>query len=162
MKIVKKFKHDILIPLLFIGTLFSGCSEDKKDLDPVPDANVISGTVTVNNIGARAYLFTAVSGSGITTDLNVENAGLTLKIGNRYRFINMAGLGHPFQILGNGNTILLSQNEIEGTLEKDIQIKYQVEGDNITFTLTQNLANQIAPYVCGNHAAMSGNINAIM
>lgn len=161
MKNIRNYKLNILLLTLLSGLLFLGCSDDKKEMDPKPVITKISGTLTFDNIGARAFVFTAVTGDGISTDLNVENAPLQLKIGSRYQFINNAGAAHPFQILGIGNTILLSQNDVEGTFEKDSQVNYQVEGINITFTLTQNLANQIAPYICGNHSSMSGNINPV-
>ncbi|MDO9553226.1 hypothetical protein [Rhodonellum sp.] len=161
MERTRNLKLNILLLTLVSGLLFLACSDDKKEMEPMPVIETISGTVAFTNIGARAFVFTAVTGSGISTDLNVENAPLTLKIGSRYQFINNAGAGHPFQILGIGNTILLSQNNVEGTLEKDNQVNYQVDGMNITFTLTQNLAVQIAPYICGNHSSMSGRINAV-
>ena len=161
MERIGNLKRNITLLALVSGLLFVSCSDDKEEMEPMSEIAMISGTVAFNNIGARAFVFTAVTGSGIITNLNVENAPLQLKIGNRYQFINNAGAGHPFQILGNGNTILLSQNDVEGTFEKDVQVNYQVEGMNITFTLTQNLANQIAPYICGNHSSMSGSINAV-
>ena len=158
---IRNFKLNFILQTLVSGILLLGCSDHKKEMAPLQNTTMISGTVAFTNIGARAFLFTAVTGSGISTDLNVENAPLTLKIGSRYQFINNAGAGHPFQILGSDSKILLSQNDVEGTFEKDNQVNYQVDGMNITFTLTQNLADQIAPYICGNHSSMSGRINAV-
>ncbi|GAB2631273.1 hypothetical protein [Belliella aquatica] len=142
--------------LLLIAATF-GCSKE----DEMPDPNAISATITVNNVGTSAYIFTAVNGNGAAATLNMENAPLTLKIGSRYQIINLAGLPHPFLIKGIGNTTLLAQNDVVGTFESNSAVNFISTDTGITFTLTAEMAAQIAPYQCGRHAAMTGNISAI-
>ncbi len=142
--------------LLFMTMIF-GCSKDEDEVDP----NFINATITVNNIGTSAYIFTAVEGNGASAMLNMENAPLTLKIGARYQVVNLAGLPHPFLIRGIGNTTLLAQNDLVGTFESDATVNFIATDSTFTFTLTAELAAQIAPYQCGRHAAMTGNINAV-
>ncbi|AFL86013.1 hypothetical protein Belba_3512 [Belliella baltica DSM 15883] len=147
----------VFITGLFLFTITLGCSKE----DEIPDPNAISATITANNVGTSAYIFTSIEGSGATSTLNMDNAALTLKIGSRYQIINLAGLPHPFTIRGIGNTTLLAQNDVVGTFESNSAVNFIATDTGITFTLTAEMAAQIAPYQCGRHAAMTGNISAI-
>ena len=147
----------LIFSALLLMTFILGCSKDEDEVDP----NFINATVTVNNVGTSAYIFTAVEGSGASVSLNMENAPLTLKIGSRYQVVNLAGLPHPFLIRGIGNTTLLAQNDVNGIFESDLAVNFIATDTTVTFTLTAEMASQIAPYQCGRHAAMTGNINAI-
>ena len=150
-------------PKLFITALFTmifafGCSEDKEEM---PDPNFINATITVNNVGTSAYVFTAIEGTGASASLNMENTALNLKIGSRYAINNEAGRPHPFLIMGIGNTTLLAQNDVVGTFESNPAVNFVATDSTMIFTLTSEMATQIAPYMCGRHAAMTGNINAV-
>ena len=51
--------------------------------------------------------------------------------------------------------------EVVGTFESNSAVNFISTDTGITFTLTAEMAAQIAPYQCGRHAAMTGNISAI-
>jgi plastocyanin len=110
-------------------------------------------TVTLDNVGASAWEVdgaSGVAGSG-------ENPTLTLTVGTRYRFVNNGGSAHPLGFQNAGGDYLLNQNG-SGSLEDDADINYEEDGDGVTFTYTQALADAVATYRCTVHAAMEGNV----
>ncbi|MCH7402170.1 hypothetical protein ACFOUP_18820 [Belliella kenyensis] len=153
-----KIYFKLFAATLFMVSVIFACTEEK---DNIPDPNFVNSTITVNNIGATAYIFTAIDGDGARASLNVENTALTLKIGSRYEIKNEAGRAHPFLIMGIANTTLLAQNDMVGTFEDNPSVNFVATDSTMSFTLTPELATQIAPYMCGRHAAMTGNINAV-
>ncbi|EIM76432.1 hypothetical protein A3SI_10479 [Nitritalea halalkaliphila LW7] len=77
----------------FLFLIVCACyqTEEETPVLEEPEEVQLMGTLTLGNVGARAYLFTAIEGDGITAELEEENADLTLVIGGRYTVINGAG-----------------------------------------------------------------------
>ncbi len=119
---------------------------------PEPDA-----TITINNVGASAWVFTNISGDGASATLNQENTTLNLTVGNRYRFINEGGGAHPLAFLDSSNASLLSE-EGGGSFANDENVDFSVNSDGVTFILTSALATEIASYTCTIHGGMEGSI----
>ncbi|MCH7410373.1 hypothetical protein MM239_13275 [Belliella sp. DSM 111904] len=153
-----KTNFKLFAATIFIVSVIFACTEEQ---DNIPDPNFVNSTITINNVGATAYVFSAIQGEGAQANLNVENTALTLKIGSRYKIKNEAGRAHPFLIMGIANTTLLAQNDVVGSFEDNPSVNFVATDSTMLFTLTPELATQIAPYMCGRHAAMTGNINAV-
>ncbi len=120
---------------------------------PEPDA-----TITINNVGASAWVFTNINGDGASATLNAENTTLNLTTGNRYRFINEGGGAHPLAFLDSSDASLLSE-EGGGSFANDENVNFSVNSDGVTFTLTSALATEIASYICTFHGSMKGSIS---
>lgn len=120
---------------------------------PEPDA-----TITINNVGASAWVFTSITGDGASAPLNEENTTLSLTVGNRYRFINEGGSAHPLAFLDSSSASLLSE-EGGGSFAENGDVSFTVNTDGVSFTLTEELAEVIASYVCTIHGSMEGNIS---
>lgn len=148
-------RNFLLIGLLLLTTLVSCQDEDN---DPVVDPNEIAATITLNNVGASAYIIESVDGEGAAATTGAENVSIELQTGRRYRFVNNAGTGHPIEFLSSSNDLLLAQNNQTGSFESDGAVNFMVEGDNVTFTLTSELASEIAKYRCSFHPGMMGPI----
>ncbi len=111
-------------------------------------------TVTINNNGASSWSVTNVDGaSGV--DGGGENPTLTLTVGTRYRFVNNGGGAHPLGFQNASAEYLLNQDG-EGSLEGNSGINYEEDGEGITFTYTQELADAVATYRCTVHGSMEG------
>jgi len=114
-------------------------------------------TVTVNNVGTSAWEVTDVEGaSGVAG--SGENPTLTLEVGTRYRFDNNGGSAHPLGFQDGSSDYLLNQDG-SGSLEGDSDIGYEEDGDGVTFTYTQSLADEVATYRCTVHPSMEGDVN---
>jgi hypothetical protein len=125
-------------------------------------ANAGSGgadvTITVDNVGNSAWEVTGVSGaSGVAG--SGDNPSLSLETGKRYRIDNNGGSGaHPFAIeTGTDGDYLLNQDG-DGSLEGNSGISYEEDGEGITFTYTQTLADQASAYQCTFHTSMEGSV----
>ena len=111
-------------------------------------------TVTINNVGASEWEVTDVEGaSGVAGSGN--NPDLTLTVGTRYRFVNNGGGAHPLGFQNASDEYLLNQDGA-GSLENDANINYEEDGDGVTFTYTQALADAVDAYRCTVHASMEG------
>jgi plastocyanin len=116
-------------------------------------------TITIDNSGASAYITVSVEGADTVAEANGENAAWTLEPGKRYRLVNQASAGHPFQLRGEGDSVLLSQQEGEdGSLETDADINFISDDEGVTFTLSPSLAEAVRSYRCASHASMTGTI----
>jgi hypothetical protein len=115
-------------------------------------------TITVDNVGNSAWEVTSVSGaSGVAG--SGDNPSLSLEIGKRYRIDNNGGSSaHPFAIeTGTDGDYLLNQDG-DGSLEGNSGISYEEDGEGITFTYTQTLADQASAYQCTFHTSMEGSV----
>ncbi|PEN09278.1 hypothetical protein CRI93_00685 [Longimonas halophila] len=111
-------------------------------------------TVTIDNNGASSWSVTNVDGaSGVAG--SEENPDLTLTVGTRYRFVNNGGGAHPLGFQNASAEYLLNQDG-DGSLEGNTAINYEEDGDGITFTYTQELADAVATYRCTVHGSMEG------
>jgi uncharacterized surface protein with fasciclin (FAS1) repeats len=123
-----------------------------------PSDSDASATITISNVGASAYRVDALDGEGATAELGVSNTGIALAGGLRYTFINNGGTNHPLEFRNAAGDVLLSQNAAEGSFESDSAVNFVVDGANVSFTLTPDLAAAIATYNCSIHGAMVGAI----
>lgn len=138
--------------------------------DPIPGDNnsdndteassEFAAIITLLNDGASAYIITNIDGPATIAPLNAQNSDIRLAIGNRYKFINAAGVNHPLDFRDAEGNYLLTQDTINGEFEEDEAVNWVFnygEG-SVAFTLTTNLADRIATYNCTIHAAMKGSI----
>lgn len=121
-----------------------------------PSENDASATITLANVGASAYRVVSIDGEGASATLDSDNAGIELTEGLRYTFVNNGGANHPLDFRNAEGEILLSEDAADGSFEADEAVNFVVDGANISFTLTPELAAAIATYNCTRHAAMEG------
>ncbi|WP_022835984.1 fasciclin domain-containing protein [Salisaeta longa] len=128
-------------------------------LMPPSMQSAVDVTVTLDNVGASAWEVTSVDGAtGVSS--GGENPTLTLTVGTRYRFVNNGGGAHPLGFQNSAAEYLLSQADGQtGSLEGDPDINYQEDGEGVTFTYTQALADAVATYRCTVHGSMEGSVN---
>lgn len=120
--------------------------------------NEASARITLRNVGASSYIIDEIDGSGASGELNIDNAPITLQRGLRYTFINNGGANHPLDFRDANGNVLLAEGDPEGSLESNAAIAFEVDGPNVSFTLTDELAEVLAVYRCTRHAAMEGDI----
>ncbi|EOZ92194.1 Sensory subunit of low CO2-induced protein complex, putative [Indibacter alkaliphilus LW1] len=118
----------------------------------------VSATITLDNVGASAYVISSINGEGASGELDVENAAITLQAGLRYTFVNDGGSAHPLDFRDSEGNILLAQGDQEGSFEGDSEVAFEVDGANVSFTLTNGLAEELAVYRCTAHPSMEGEI----
>lgn len=125
----------------------------------VSGANHIDATIRIDNIGAGAWEVTTVTGEGIDAATGVDNPELTFTAtGTRYRFENNGHPNHPLEFRDESGTVLLSQS-VSGSFDSDGAVDWTDDGDTVTFTLTDELASQMAEYRCTVHVnAMVGSV----
>jgi len=120
----------------------------------VEEADADAITITLDNEGTSAYFATAVDGAdaGDVVELGEENAPITLQVGTRYTFDIENGGAHPFAVEdGDGNDLL--RHDGEGTFAEDGDVNLETDGEGgFSFTLTQELADELAEYYCVSHA----------
>lgn len=126
----------------------------------IPDDGTaqIDATITINNVGSSAWVIEEIEGEGASSDLNTENTPLTLEEDRRYTIVNLGAGVHPFQLRdANGNVLIAAEGN--GSLQ-DYEPADVVVGDDgsVTFTLTGDLADNVATYNCAPHAAMEGDV----
>ncbi|MBZ9777600.1 fasciclin domain-containing protein [Psychroflexus sp. CAK8W] len=125
----------------------------------IPELTEASNVVvmTVDNDGASAYFVSAITEGANVTNLNENNSTWTLTVGTRYE-LSVTGFGpHPFEIRDDAGNPLLSMSA-EGSFEGDAGVDLQTSGAEFSFTLTQELADEIADYICTVHGSMNGDI----
>ena len=114
-------------------------------------------TVTVTNVGTSAWEVTDVSGASGVAQTGTNNPTLTLKVGTRYRFENNGGTNHPLGFQDGSSSYLLNQDG-SGSLEGNSDVNYKEDGEGITFTYAQALADEVATYRCTVHSQMEGDV----
>jgi plastocyanin len=149
-----------LLPFTFLA--FS-CEEDVDDLmddDNVDDddnsINIVE--MTVGNSGASAYFVSEINGDEEVTALNEDNSSWEFTVGTRYELTVTSASAHPFALRDSENNILLSMNDVDGTFEGDANVDFEASGTSFSFTLTQELADELNNYVCTIHGSMTGRI----
>ncbi|HET8860041.1 fasciclin domain-containing protein [Marivirga sp.] len=114
--------------------------------------------ITVGNSGATAYFVSEVTGADNITTLNENNSTWNLTVGTRYVLTVTGATAHPFALRNAANEYLLSQDSNGGTFQDNADVNVVVDGNTISFTLTQELAAAVDNYVCTIHGSMSGSI----
>ncbi len=114
---------------------------------------------TLENELNLAYFVSEIEGVANVTNIGENNSTWTLNVGSRYNINVVNAASHPLEFRNDANETLLAQPEtIEGSFENDEAVNFTVEGTIFSFTLTQELANQLSSYFCSNHPAMNGSI----
>lgn len=122
-----------------------------------PDAE--SANITIENEGSSAWLIREIDGEGAAGTLDTENTELTLDEGLRFTVTNLGAADHPFQLRDADGNILIAA-EGNGSLQDDEEINVFVDDQEgtITFTLTGDLAANVATYNCQPHSEMEGTL----
>lgn len=115
-------------------------------------------TLVIGNDGASAYFVSEIIGDENVTSLNENNSTWTMTQGTRYTLVVENAGSHPIGLRDSMNSLLLSQDSSEGSFEASEAIDFQIEGNAISFTLTEDLAQELDNYVCNIHGAMTGSI----
>jgi len=149
----------------FVGLalVLTGCDSNDSDSDDEPDPPS-TVTLTIDNIGASAWVVTDVQGASGVATTDQENVTITLTPGTRYRIDNNGQLNaHPLALLDSNGDELLAQGgpsdgSADGPFEDDPDVNFVSDADGITFTLTQDLAGEVVEYICTFHPSMVGDI----
>lgn len=145
--------------LLVITFLLSACGNDDDMQALVENPDTFDASITLDNVGTSAWIVTAVTGSVDSFEPDAQNPSIQLELGKRYRFINNGGTSHPLEFRNEAGAVLLSQDNQVGAFEDDSNVNFVVNGDRVTFTMTQSLFDVLASYHCSIHVAMRGDIN---
>jgi len=157
-------KTELIITALFTLLLFAAaCTSNTTDADTTPEVDDPSetevNTITVDNMGATAYVFIGIDGEGASGELNRENAEIELRIGDRFIFDNESGASnHPLDFRNGDRNKLFGQSNADGSFDEDGDVDVVKDGNKISFTLTADLAAELSGYVCSFHPGMNGNI----
>lgn len=141
---------------LFGALIFSACSDDSPTAPPVtPDET----NITIDNEGASAWLITEIDGDGAAADLDTENSELTLNEGIRFTIVNLGADNHPFELRDADGNVLIAEAG-DGSLQENEEINVVVDENagTISFTLTGELAANVATYNCQPHPDMEGTL----
>ena len=114
-------------------------------------------TVNLSNEGNTAWIVTSVDGGDGVAETDTQNPALSLSTGQRYVFETSGGES-PLDFRSGDGTFLLAQGQPEGTLEGNSDVNFTDEGSSVAFTLTPELAEQLASYSSTLYPAMSGEI----
>jgi len=119
--------------------------------------------VDLENEGADAWEVVGVSGGTDTVEHVVEedqfNPTLLFAEGVEYTFEGLPGDAHPLEFLGADGTLLLSQDG-DGEFEDDPDVGWENSGDEVSFTATGELLDDLAEYRCAIHTgSMVGDVS---
>lgn len=152
-----------ILLLLSLSLILSGCSDNPTssdmDEDPEPPEMMDPTILTLDNSGAQAYQVIAIEGEAASADLNENNVPITLMQGERFTFINEAGASnHPLDFRNEAGEKLLGQSNGAGMFDENEEVDLVKHGNTMSFTLTEELAEVLADYVCSFHPGMRGDI----
>ena len=137
---------------------FASCSNTSTSSE-VPDDPEVT-TITFDNMGATAYVTLSIDGDGASGTLNEENASISLQVGDRFRFNNTAGASnHPLDFTNSEGEKLFGQGNSDGLFDDNSEINLEKDGNALTFTLTEELADKLNGYICAFHPGMNGEIS---
>lgn len=125
----------------------------------IPTEGEVSANITIENVGSSAWNIVEIEGEGASGDLGTDNASITLDEGLRFTVINLGAGGHPFQLRdSNGNVLIAAAGNGSLQNDEDANVVVNDQEGSITFTLSGELAAQVATYNCQPHAAMEGQL----
>lgn len=126
-----------------------------------PTTPVINASVVFGNNGATDYTITTSSNSDVAS-VGANDPTLNLTVGKRYIFSVTNFASHPLHLNDASGTVLLGMGSQADTFESDSAVNFIDDGaGSITFTLTQELANQLSVYRCQFHGGMTGSITIL-
>lgn len=114
-------------------------------------------TVTLDNDGSFAWVLQSAEEDVGPT--GVSNPGLTLTVGTRYRFENLGWSSHPLAFRDEADDPLLTQAG-QGSFQDDDAVDWVDDGEELAFTVTEELAAEFDDYVCTVHSSMEGSLQA--
>jgi plastocyanin len=148
----------ILSSILFLISIYS-CTNNSTSTNNDEIETEFESTIRYDNSGAQAYLVTNIDGEGAFAELDSANPELTLTVGGRYTFINGAGASsHPLDFRNEEGAKLIGQSNNSGSFDSNEEVNLVREGDSISFTLIEELADELAEYICAFHPGMNGAI----
>lgn len=114
--------------------------------------------VVLDNVGSSAWEL--VDADEDVGEQGVNNPELALQEKTRYTFVNEGSGPHPLAFRDEDGNDLLSQSGT-GSYEDQDDVDYDESGDEMTFTLTEQLAEDLHTYICTAHFSMRGSIQTV-
>ena len=115
-------------------------------------------TVNLSNEDNTAWVVTTVDGGDNVAELDTQNPTLNLMAGQRYVFETPSGEENPIDFRDESGTFLLAQGQPQGTLEDNSEVNFTDEGGSVAFTVTPELAEQLASYSSTTYPEMRGTV----
>lgn len=155
-----------LVAVLAVSSMLISCSGNStgySDRESGEQAVITQdATITLNNVGSNAYVVTGIEGDGAIAMINQNNSPIELEIGKRFTFVNNGGAAsHPLDFRDSEGVKLLGQSGADGQFDDDSDVNAELSGNNITFTLTPELADAFGLYICSFHPGMTASIRAV-
>lgn len=114
-------------------------------------------TVTMDNNGFTAWQVINTDGDGASAPLDQDNPTIEFKPGVRYKVENNGWSSHPLAFRDTEANPLLSQRQYaDGSFEDDPGVNWIDSGEQLAFTLTNELATELDEYICTVHSQMLG------
>lgn len=157
-------KTSILLSLISLSFFLIACTNNVTSTEVEEEGNpsIEQTKITLDNVGSTAFVITNIDGDGAAAEKNEENVPIELIIGQRYTFTNSAGASaHPLGFRNADREYLIRQGNNSGTFGDDADVNVVKSGDDISFTLTEALAEEIVQYICVFHPGMSSEITVI-
>ncbi len=145
--------------LFWVVLLFLFACSDPVTPSDEPDATVSATVTLASDSSFENWLVEKVEGDAVT-GLGLDPTW-TLSVGKRYSVINTTGISHPFLLIDTTDNLLLADsiNWGVGKFQNDAGVNAVIEGNKLSFTLTQALADELDAYLCALHRSMKGNID---
>lgn len=128
------------------------------NLNATADVATQSGepVMIVINEDDNALVIEEVAGADNVAQVGAQNPEVTLMVGERYEIVFEGEGGVALQ--GKDDNILLASNEESGSLEANADIDFVESNNSMTFTVTEELAEQLAAYTVTSNPELSGSI----
>lgn len=144
--------------LASVGTGLFACTIGTTGVTARQDRDNVQATL--DNVGVRAWKVIDVDGDEDFSEIGTRNPDLTLQIGVRYTVQNQGWQGHPLAFLAEDGSALLTQSG-DGSFDDDSEVDWVDDGTSLSFTVTSDLAEELASYVCTFHPSMEGSVSTV-
>lgn len=156
----------ISVVVIALSSVLISCSGNSTGYSGTEPENPVTTTqdaiITLNNVGSNAYVVTGIEGDGANAMINQNNSPIELEIGKRFTFVNNGGAAsHPLDFRNIAGEKLLGQSGDDGQFDGDGDVNAELNGNDITFTLTPELADAFGLYICSFHPGMTATISAV-
>ena len=164
-------KKYILTLSVVASMLFLGCSDSS---DTSQNSNTSSSsfsqsssstqsrsdaTIVFGNVGIDDYIISETDNIEVT-QVGATDPTIVLGVGQRYTFSVLLPTQHPIQLSDSNGEALLAMGSKDAPFESDEEVNFVDNSDgSISFTLTQNLANEAVSYRCQFHSDMVGSFD---